>query len=429
MKSKLLKSLVILISIIYFIPAFSQENFVSGYILDLNGDTLKGYVDYRNWGKNPNYIRYKISKTAQIQEFKPLQIMGFGAKDEIYKSAIVKVENSSKDGVISDSPIFKFRTDTVFLQTFFQGLKGLYFYNDKYDQNNFYIYNNSVYELLEFKKYIKKETDEHEFLKSNKRFIGQLLFYLQDCPGIDLKLKNTVYSIKSLQNLFDYYYSQKKSEKVKKRTSENFKLEYGIIGGVSLIDLKFVSNSAVFDPLPKAKFENTLSPVGGLTLNVVMPRNNGKWSIYNELFYSSYYTTSVYNDFRSNENYNIHNYTVGYSYGKINNMLRYKYPIKKAYIFINGGLSNGLILHETNVDSIYRRYNGVTTIKTQKIVADGQYDTFSAKKHELGFLLGFGGIYNRFTAEFRIEAGTGFSKYIALDANAIRYNLLFGYRF
>ena len=98
--------------------------------------------------------------------------------------------------------------------------------------------------------------------------------------------------------------------------------------------------------MPKAKFENTLSPVGGLALNVVIPRNNGKWSIYNELFYSAYNTTALYNDFHTAERYEIHNYTVGYTYGKINNMLRLKYPLKKAFIFANAGLSNGFIIHE-----------------------------------------------------------------------------------
>jgi hypothetical protein len=411
-------------------PVLAQENYISGYILKLNGDTLKGLVDYRNWAKNPNIIRFKITTADNVREFKPLDIAGFGAKDEIYKSAVVKVDGSSKNGIISESPMFSFRTDTAFLQTFYQGSKSLYFYKDRNDQDNFYIYNNSVYELLEYKKYIKKGSDEHEFLTENKRYVGQLLVYLQDCKNIDVKLKKIAYTDKSLQSLFEYYYSQKKTETVVKRTNEKFKLEFGIVAGISMIDLRFVSASSVFDPLPKAKFGNTLSPVGGLSLNVVIPRNNGKWSIYNELFYNSYNTTAVYNDFHSAEYYDIHYYKVGYAYGKINNMLRFKYPLKNAFIFVNAGLSNGFILHETNVDSITRRYNGVTTTRVQKIVADGgENDTFSAKKHELGFLVGFGGIYKKFSAEFRLEAGTGFSKYIALDANANRYNLLFGYRF
>lgn len=429
MKNNSLKSLLLSLALVSIIPVLAQENYVSGYVLKLNGDTLKGLVDYRNWAKNPNVIRFKSGAANDIREFKPLDIVGFGAKDEIYKSAVVKVDESSKNGIISDSPIFTFRTDTVFLQTFYQGTKSLYFYKDRNDQDNFYLYNNPGYELLEYKKYIKKGADGHEFLKENKRYVGQLLVYLQDCQGIDLKLNKIAYTEKSLQSLFEYYYSQKKTETVVKRTNEKFKFEFGIVAGVSMIDLRFVSASTVFDPLPKSKFENTLSPVGGLVFNVVIPRNNGKWSIYNELFYNTYNTTAEYNDFHSAENYDIHNYKVGYTYGKINNMLRFKYPVKKAFVFVNAGLSNGFILHETNVDSITRRYNGATTTKIQKIVADGLYDTFSAKQHELGFLVGFGGIYKNFSAEFRLEAGTGFSKYIALDANANRYNLLFGYRF
>lgn len=28
---------------------FCQTNFQPGYIVQLNGDTLKGWIDYRNW--------------------------------------------------------------------------------------------------------------------------------------------------------------------------------------------------------------------------------------------------------------------------------------------------------------------------------------------------------------------------------------------
>ena len=117
-----------------------RKNFVSGYVLKLNGDTLRGLVDYRNWAKNPNVIRFRTFTSDDIREFKPLDIVGFGAKDEIYKSAVVKVEGSSMNGIISDSPKFSFRTDTVFLQTFYQGSKSLYFYKNRNDHDIIFTY-------------------------------------------------------------------------------------------------------------------------------------------------------------------------------------------------------------------------------------------------------------------------------------------------
>lgn len=430
MRKNLLKGLLVSVAIVLtWIPLFSQENFVAGYIINQNGDTTRGFVDYRNWGKNPNKVSFRKTLNSEIKLYTPLEISSFSALDEIYKSAVVKVDNSNVKE-ISTSSAFDFRTDTIFLQTLFQGSKSLYYYKDNNDQDNFYIYNNSQFELLEFKKYMKKDETGRLFLLTNKRFYGQLRFYLQDCPNIDLKYKDLAYNPQSLQKLFGYYYSQMKNEVVLVRTNEKIKTEFGAVVGVSMIDLKFVTTAPIFDPLPKVKFDNSITPTGGLFLNFVLPRNNGKWSIYNELTYSRYNTKAFYNEFYSNENYMIHNYKVDYTYCKVNNMLRFKYPIGKLHGFVNAGISNGLIVREMNSDSINSRYNGTSTTFVQKIIADSPSDdSFESKKHELGFLLGLGINYKNIFTELRFEAGTGISQYIALKVNANRYNFLLGYRF
>lgn len=430
MTKSLFRGFLVSVAIVLIcMPTFSQENFVPGYVINQNGDTIRGFVDYRNWGKNPNKVSFRNAINSEIKIYTPLEISSFSALDEIYKSAVVKVDNSNVKE-ISTSSVFDFRTDTIFLQTLFQGSKSLYYYKDNNDQDNFYIYNNSQFELLEFKKYIKKDDTGRLFLLTNKRFYGQLKFYLKDCPNIDVKYKDLAYNPKSLQKLFEYYYSQMKSEIILVRTTEKIKAEFGVVIGVSMIDLKFVTTAPIFDPLPKVKFDNSINPTGGLFMNIVLPRNNGKWSIYNELMYSRYNTKAVYNDFSSEENYEVHHYKVDYSYAKLNNMLRFKYPIGKIHGFVNAGISNGFIVSEMNSDSINRRYNGTTTTFVQKIIADSPSDnSFKSKKHELGFLFGLGLNYKNIFTEFRFEAGTGISQYIALKVNANRYNFLIGYRF
>jgi len=426
----LLKKLSIIVAFVLVSTSlFSQENFLKGYIIIQNGDTVRGFIDYRNWSKNPQKINFKTTVKDEPQFFSPLEIKEFVVKDEIYKGAIVKVENSNIK-TLSNTLTLSFRTDTVFLQAFFQGPKSLYYYKDNFDQDNFYIYNNSQFELLEFKKYIKMDEAGHEFLLTNKRFIGQLRFYLNDCPDIDSKLKQFPYEPKSMTNLFKYYYSKMKTEKFTTRTHETIKTEFGVVIGINMIDLRFLTNKAVFDPLPKAKFDNSISPIGGLSVNFVLPRNNGKWSIYNELIYSRYNTNAVYNKFTSNENYEIHHYNADYSYAKINNMVRYKYPIGKMNVFANAGVSYGLIVAEMNSDSINRRYNGTSTSFVQKLIANSPSDnSFNSKKIELGFLVGLGANYKNIFTELRLEAGTGFSPYLALNITATRYIFLVGYRF
>lgn len=408
---------------------YAQAKLVPGYIVQLSGDTLRGQIDYRNWSMNPQKISFKNNTGSKTIEYSPLDIIGFSVLDETYNSAIVKVDSSNTEK-LSESPIFEFRTDTVFLQRIFQGSKSLYFYKDRLNQNNFYIYDNSQYVLLEYKNYITKDKKLKEFLTSNKRYIGQLRLYLENFNNIDKYLTNIEYKSNNLEKLFEAYYKNNPTKLYQSRSIEKIKAEYGIVAGINRIDLSFKTSSLSFYPLPEANFENSLNIAGGFFFNIVLPRNNNRWSIYNELFYTRYNTNAVFNNYQNDNRYEIHNYNVGYSYLKLNNMVRYKYPIGNVFCFVNGGLSYGLIINELNVDNVYRKYNNTITTSSHPIFYDGpNLNVFESYKYEQGFLFGFGATYKQFSLELRKENGTGFTHFITLKTHANRYYLLFSYKF
>jgi hypothetical protein len=424
MKTTCIKFISVIFAMAISLVVYSQENYVKGFIIKQNGDTLNGLVDYRNWSVNPKQVQFKKSVSDVAFDYRVIDIKAFGALDEIYKSAIVQVDNSNFIDGVSISPVFRFRTDTVFLQTLFQGTKSLYFYKDYNAQDNFYKFDNGQYELLEYKTYERKDNMGHEFNTENKRFVGQLRVYFQECPNIDAKLKDITYTNKGLENIYKYYYSQTKKETFMSRTSEKIRAEFGVIGGASMIDLSFITSSSTgtFDYLTKAKFENNLSLAGGLFMNIVFPRNNGKWSFYNELFFNSNVAHCFQNNYIHEEYYQKHTMDLGALYLKINNMFRFKYPVGKAFCFVNAGMSNGFVLIETNNDVVEDRYNNKTTFITQKVLDD-------TRKYEQGYLVGFGAIYKKYSVEFRVESASGMSPYIHLAEQARRYNLLFSYRF
>jgi len=418
------KLLLIFLGLSFSMLVSSQENFVSGYIITINGDTLKGSIDYRNWTKNPTQIRFKGDSSSEILKCKPTQISAFGALDEIYKSAVVKVDSSNTKDRMSNSPAFEFRTDTVFLQTLFQGSKSLYYYKDRFDQSNFYIFNDSQYELLAFKKFLQTDKDQHEFEGMNRRFVGQLRLYLQDCPGIETKLKGLVYDNKNLQKIFQYYYDKTQPKTHISRTNEKIRAEFGVVGGVSMIDLKFTTGltSTTFNYVTKATFKNQLSLAGGVFMNLVFPRNNGKWSIYNELFCSSDVTSSFYNDYHSATYYQKANMNIGGYYLKMNNMIRYKYPVKSIFCFVNAGMSNGYAIKAVNTNDVETQFDSSNTIEHKKVLDE-------STNYEQALLFGLGVIDKKISLEFRFEGGTGMSAYPLLSSNAHRFSLLVGYKF
>lgn len=55
------------ILLIFLLPLFvnAQSNYKPGYVIGLKGDTAKGFIDYREWGSNPDAINFKTSLSVK----------------------------------------------------------------------------------------------------------------------------------------------------------------------------------------------------------------------------------------------------------------------------------------------------------------------------------------------------------------------------
>lgn len=405
------------IGILAFQLAYSQENYISGFVVKNDADTLHGFVDYRNWKNNPDIIRFKSNIDDEPISLNPMDITEFQVEDEIYVSAIVDIEDSplQTDKLKEDNKL-NIKVDTTFLQTLYRGEKSLYYYKSSNSKENFYFKKDNSFNLLEYKKYLTLQ-DGKRVIAENKKYIGQLALYLNDCKNINSKIERTSYNQKSMLELFQFYYNCSSSNNSFEKKLEKSHVEIGVLAGVSSTTLSFRSNS--FDYISKAKFNPSVNFSTGVFFDIVFPRNQGKWSLNNELLYSTYKSTTSYD---KNSNYPIILSEIGYSYLKINNLLRFKYPIGTLFIFLNGGISNGISINETNQRRAISNINMTNTIVEGSVL----YET---RKYEQGLILGTGIKYNRFSLELRYEKGNGMSKYQDLKSLTKRYFLLLGYRF
>ncbi|HVV56260.1 MAG TPA: hypothetical protein VHC47_13085 [Mucilaginibacter sp.] len=129
-----MKRLIKLTLIAVLFPLFSigQSNYKPGYVVTLKGDTLKGFIDYREWDDNPNSINFKRSLNDQ----EPDKI----TTDNAGGFAINNLEFYSRyTGPLSMDPVngtypyrdTSFKVETVFLKVLEKGSKvALYAYKD-----------------------------------------------------------------------------------------------------------------------------------------------------------------------------------------------------------------------------------------------------------------------------------------------------------
>ncbi len=63
-------NLILLILILFAgIAAYCQKNLQPAYVVDNKNDTIKGFIDYREWYKNPERILFTQSKHTAVQKF------------------------------------------------------------------------------------------------------------------------------------------------------------------------------------------------------------------------------------------------------------------------------------------------------------------------------------------------------------------------
>lgn len=413
------KLALVFTGIILFLTAYSQEKYLPGYVINLKGDTTIGLIDYRNWKVNPSRINFREKIDNNQIVYKPSDISEFKVKDEIYVSAVVDIETSLiKDEQLSNDPAIHLKKDTVFLQTIIKGSKSLYYYYN-YDRDFFYIKSEADFQLLKYKRYLKEAGGQSSVVQ-NKAYLGQLAVYLSGCPDVESKLNTTDYIERDINSLFSSYFKCTNGEILFKKEAEKISVNFGLLAGVSITSLEFHGSGHKY--LLETDYNKSINPSGGLFCEFVLPRNQGKWSIYNELLYSAYNVNGSYEEYTSADIYSITSTELGFTYLKINNLVRFKYPVGKLYLFVNGGITNGFIIGETNSKSVFTKFHTQET--TEKDVA--LEDT---RQHEMGLIIGLGLKARRYSLETRFETGNGMSKFVDLTGATRRIYLLLGYRF
>ena len=390
--------------------SFSQKNYLEGFVINMKGEKISGLISYKNWKQNPYKISFKENKNSQVIFYSPLQIKEFKVKDEIYKSAIVDKEISSRvTHDLDDHPRLHLKKDTIFLQTLIEGDKSLYYLKDKKNKAHFYIKEDNTYKYLRHKTYLRKKNGKEE-IGEVKEYLGQLGAYLNDCPSLYKKLSSTKYERESIEKLFKFYYDCTHSDVSFKKERERMKFRFGVLAGMSLIKLEFInkelSSNSGYSYLSKIDIPVSLDPLGGVSLNIILPRNLRNWSLHSEVLLMKYSGSDIL--YKLNTNNQTYKAKTAYVRIKTNLMARYQYPIGKSMeLFANVGMVYGQIIQNNSKGN----------------------PIFFPVKHQISATGGFGIYVKKFSFELRHERGNGAYVGNAVIPHPRIFSALVGYGF
>jgi hypothetical protein len=421
MKRTIQKFVVVTICILNISNSYSQKNFKSGYIVDIQNDTIKGTIDYRNWDKSPKAIVFKNSADSKVNIRTPKNIQSFGVAGERYVAGIVTVDKSGdRESDLTETENLKYKTDTAFLQVLVDGSKSLYYLKDENSKTFFFIWQNGIFVPLEIIKFLEKG-DGAYYIQTKEKFKGQLIFYLQDCPSIQKSISNVIYSKNGLIKLFNEYYKCTQKEMLYQPELEKIKLESGITGGISITKIEFIGDD-FFLPLIDSDYPLSKNFAIGGFCNIILPRTQDRLIIRNELLFTTY-KVKGFNLDSNDPNIYTNTYTsIGYSYIKLNNLIRFRQRVKNLYLFVNGGISNGVSVSETNRLRAEAHVFSVNSILEKEAL-------INSKKWERGYIIGSGAEFKKLSFEVRYEKSDGMSTYPLLSSPVKRYYFILGYRF
>ncbi|UZR96968.1 outer membrane beta-barrel protein [Chondrinema litorale] len=394
---------LILISVLklaFFTTIFAQQNFQLGYVIQNSGDTLKGAIDNKLWRRNPETVTFKNS-SGTTQTFGVNNIKAFQVDGSIYKSATVKVETSSVDmQTLEDNNELEFDKRSVLLEAIFIGAKSLYMYKGEWERDHFFIEVDGQFETLIFKKYYRYYNGEKR-LSYNRQYKKQLIEYLGDCNSIAKSIDfNNNFEAYVLKSVFKKYYKCIDSEPDYQKQKKSLNFTFGLTAGLTLNQLSFKGSSRPYRELVAAEISTQTTPTFGISMDMQLEGNRNRWSIFNELYYTSY---SVEIDEMESLS------QIGISYIKIGNSLRYRLVnSQEASLFIELGITNGFSVSAEDFSStIFENY----------------------RKYEQGILGSIGFQVNKVSFLVRYEKSNGISNYELLASPVNRFSAIFGYSF
>jgi hypothetical protein len=406
------KLIICLASILLGTPlCLAQKNYQSGYVIGLRGDTVRGFIERKNWDRNPIHISFKQHLSSETIRYGPHDIRSLCVGSELYESAVIDVDTSpNKIADLDGNALPVYVRDTVFLQALFRGDKSLFHFKDVNARSHFYIKEDGYVHLV-YKEYLTSlfRFDNYETkVAENLKYKGQLILYLKDCQDISSRMHNLKYQTHALIELFKYYYqcASKPAEFV--NNLKEGTTSFGIMLGVSnaSIDLGYKSG------LSYLNLSKSTDPTIGLFYEFEMTRIKGL-SLTNDLFYTLLSTDGTVTRGGGGTVESTTDATFKIHYIKTNHIVRLNL-LKKGRLYIGAGLSTGFV--------IKKEYSIVETYSTGLVTSP----VFESKPLELGYVAGIGTNIGKLSIEGRFDSTDGITNNSSTQRMLflLRYRLL-----
>jgi len=403
-KGKIFSAKVLSVFLFLIYPAFlnAQTNFIPGFIITNEQDTVYGYIDYRGDKRNAEYCSFRLDQSTKPIVYNPFDIKGFRYSGGKY---YVSMRMKSENGNLKD----------IFAEFLVDGIANLYYFRDDLEHYLIEKENSDIIELSNVNETVYYNGTEYK--RATSKYIGILRGAFSDCMEIQNDVYDVELSQKSLINITKEYHDLMCSDEkciIYQKDIPVFKFQFAPYLAINTSSLTFLGE----EYLSYFEIDRIVYPAIGVMLNSSLPRINDKifLQINLEISQQNYYgiNTNFYGD--AFHELFIHELCI-----KTNYSLKYTYP--KGIIRPTGSVGVGFAsaIMEKSTELIQNMY-GEITINDDPFYEPNQfYYTF---RSELGFELHYP--KRTYFASFYLSNDRLFSTYYA-NAKYINAGLYAGF--
>lgn len=386
----------VLLPLLFCIGAINtqaQQNYVPGTVITAQHDTLKGFIDFRNWPSSPAEIRFRSSLDGNTTTYTPAEVSEFrmsfnGETVYVTKHVLLDVTRrvTTSINMAVETPTTELLDSTLFIQQLVAGSYYLYLFRDRNDRKHF-MYAAPGEEPLELK-YTRTMMagDWGGKLFEDKEYQQQLAEIFKDDAAVARKARKIDYNEERLIALFSAYNQQKNPGRhADVTTRTKHPIYVGVTGGPSFNSFKWHGGGG--NKL-SGVYNSSVGYVAGIFAD--FPFNaeaTRKFSIYTELLFRSVSTDGDVDYGRK--------VFFKFSYLQANVMGKYTYPKGLVRPFVNIGVGVGRII-STGRNELYDR---LLTSHSQALDNPRSYEPI--------ILAGIGLKVDRFSLEARGMRSTG----------------------
>ena len=245
---------------------YAQGNYVPGYVITNQQDTVAGWINLRTDKNNQKQCEFKPDLKSATKTYLPGDIAGYRFTDagKYYVSREIELNGTHQK---------------VFLEFLVKGLMNLYYYTDDVDYY-FFEREDGTMEVISQ----KPEKIEDGIVYEDTRYMGQIRHLFQDYPPIAQEAGKLKFDQKSMIKVVKDYHNEACTSGESCIVFQNehpddkgIKTKISIYTGLQLSNYTF-SNDVVYQATMTQTVSN-VSPVLGAQINLMSPRWSKSFSI------------------------------------------------------------------------------------------------------------------------------------------------------